>query len=81
MATYRTTDQAVYLSDKGLMVFVGEEFTTDNVPGSTWEPVDDEALAKCRERFPDRYPDPLDHDGDGRKGGSRKRSAVADSDG
>lgn len=56
MATYRTTDQAVYLCDKGLMVFVGEEFTTDTVPGSTWEPVDDDALAKCRERFPDKYP-------------------------
>jgi len=57
MATYRTTDQAVYLCDKGLLVFVGEEFTTDAVPGSTWEPVDAEAIAKCKERFPDRYPD------------------------
>lgn len=57
MATYRTTDTAIYLSDEGRMVFVDQEFTTDNVPGSTWEPVDDEALAKCKVEFPDRYGD------------------------
>lgn len=57
MATYRTTDQAVYLCDKGLMVFVGEEFTTDAYPGKTWEPVGADALAKCKEAFPDRYAD------------------------
>jgi len=57
MATYRATDQAVYLCDKGLMVFVGQEFETDAVPGSTWEPVDDAAKAACKARFPDKYPD------------------------
>jgi len=57
MPLYRTTDQAVYLSDVGRMVFVGEEFTTDNVPGSTWEPLDDEAKAACKKQFPARYPD------------------------
>jgi hypothetical protein len=57
MATYRTTDQAVYLSDVGLMVFVGQTFTTDAVPGSTWEPLDDAAKAACKARFPDKYPD------------------------
>ena len=57
MATYKTTDTAIYLSDEGRMVFVGEQFITDNIPGSTWEPVDDEALAKCKATFPDRYAD------------------------
>jgi len=57
MALYRTTDQAVYLSDRGLMVFVGETFETDNVPGSTWEPLDDAAKAACKAQFPAKYPD------------------------
>lgn len=56
MATYKTTDTAIYLSDEGRMVFIGEQFTTDNIPGSTWDPVDDEALAKCKAAFPDKYP-------------------------
>lgn len=57
MATYRTTDRAVYLSDVGLMVYAGQDFTTDNAPGSTWEPLDDAAKAACKARFPDKYPD------------------------
>ena len=56
MALYRTTDQAVYLSDKGLMVYVGQEFTTDAVPGSTWEPLDKDAIAKVKAKFPEKYP-------------------------
>jgi len=49
MARYKS-DQPVYLSDQGRYIMPGEEFTGDYVPGSTWEPLDDDAKAAIAAR-------------------------------
>lgn len=56
MATYRANGSQIYLSKEGRLVADGDLFTTDAIPGRFWEPQDDDALAACRERFPDQYP-------------------------
>lgn len=35
----------------GRLVEVGEEFSSDDVPGRNWEPLDDEAKAAVADRF------------------------------
>lgn len=65
-----TASEQIYISSEGRMVYPGEQFTvSDEVkPGKTW-------LDEKGEPLP---ADPLDHDGDGKKGGSRPRSNQAD---
>lgn len=64
MATY-TASETVYVDER--FVRAGDKFTTDATPGKTWLTEKGDALA-----------DPLDHDGDGRKGGVRKRPVSED---
>ncbi|WP_062788566.1 hypothetical protein [Novosphingobium capsulatum] len=49
MARYQS-EQPVYLSNEGRYIVAGEEFTADHVPGSTWQPLDDEAKAAIEAR-------------------------------
>lgn len=49
MARYKS-DQPIYLSDEGRYVQPGEEFDAKHVPGSTWQPLDDEAKAAVEAR-------------------------------
>jgi hypothetical protein len=49
MARYKS-EQPVYLSNEGRYIVAGEEFTADHVPGSTWQPLDDEAKAAIEAR-------------------------------
>lgn len=65
MATYRATEN-VYVDER--YIFAGEEFTTDAPKGKTWIELD----AKGNPI------DPLDHDADGKKGGSRPRAKAED---
>lgn len=52
MARYRAKAR-LFLSR---LVEAGEEFTSDEVPGRNWEPVDADAEAAVKERFPDGEP-------------------------
>lgn len=67
MATY-TAGETVYVDER--FVRAGEKFTTDAKPGKTW--LDEKG---------NPLPDPLDHDGDGKKGGSRPKAAANLADG
>lgn len=39
MAKYKS-DQPVYLSNEGRYIMAGEEFQSDHVPGTPWQPLD-----------------------------------------
>lgn len=67
--TYTASEQ-IYISSEGRMVYPGEKFTvTDKVkPGSTWLDEDGNPLPETE--ADEAKADPLDHDGDGKRGGS-----------
>lgn len=56
MATYKAT-MDVYLSGEGRFINAGNTFSSDCIPGSTWEPLDDDAKAAVAERDGVRDPD------------------------
>jgi hypothetical protein len=70
MARYKS-DQPVYLSNEGRYIQPGEEFSGDHVPGSTWEPLDDDAKAAIAAR------DKAKDDAPSKRG---RKPAVADDD-
>ena len=65
-----TASEPVYISSEGRMVYAGQKFTVPEAAkvGETWLDEDGNPIEK----------DPLDHDGDGRKGGSRPRKAATE---
>jgi len=70
--TYRAK-AALYVDER--FIREGEIFTTAAPAGSAWEEVKAKPTGG---EDAEQTSDPLDHDGDGRKGGSRKRTAPAD---
>jgi hypothetical protein len=56
MATYKAT-MDVYLSGEGRFINAGETFSSNCIPGSTWDPLDDDAKAAVAERDGVRDPD------------------------
>jgi hypothetical protein len=58
MATYKAT-MDVYLSGEGRFINAGNTFSSDCIPGSTWDPLDDDAKAAVEERDGVRDPDSL----------------------
>jgi len=65
MPTYRATEN-VYVDEA--YIFADQVFTTDAPKGKTWIELDAKGNPV----------DPLDHDADGRKGGSRPRAKAED---
>jgi len=63
MATYRATE-AVYVDEN--FIEAGEVFTTDAPKGKTWEELDAKGNPV----------DPLDHDANGKRGGSKPRQTA-----
>lgn len=63
MKTYRATEN-VYVDEA--YVFAGDEFTTAAPKGKTWIELDAKGNPV----------DPLDHDGDGKRGGAKRPAAA-----
>lgn len=55
MATYKAT-MDVYLSGEGRFINAGNTFSSDCIPGSTWDPLDDDAKAAVAARDAEAKP-------------------------